>query len=53
MEATPNADDGCWLEVTDATGIVAALLVLLGIRATGRSLETVTATSDSHRGDGV
>jgi hypothetical protein len=26
-----------------ATGIVAGLLVLLGIRATGRSLETVTA----------
>jgi hypothetical protein len=27
-----------------ATGIVAGLLVLLGIRATGRSLETVTAS---------
>jgi putative MFS transporter len=32
-------------DVMAATGIVAALLALLGIRATRRSLETVTATA--------
>jgi putative MFS transporter len=30
-------------DVMAATGIVAGLLILLGIRATGRSLETATA----------
>ena len=34
-------------DVMAATGIVAGLLVLLGIRATGRSLETVTAPTET------